>query len=61
MPNETVLSSVRRILEAEFEIVGVVKDGQSLVAAAQKLKPAVMVVDVKPAFPKSHQRCDEAR
>ncbi len=44
--NETVLQSVRRILEAEFEIVGVVKDGQSLVAAARKLKPDVMIVDV---------------
>ncbi len=44
--NETVLQSVQRILEAEFEIVGVVKDGQSLVGAAQKLKPDVMIVDV---------------
>src|SRR5262245_24136914 len=44
--NETVLKSVQRILEGEFEIVGVVKDGQSLVAAAPKLKPDVMIVDV---------------
>jgi DNA-binding NarL/FixJ family response regulator len=44
--NETVLRSVRRLLEAEFEIVGTVKDGQSLVAAARKLKPDVMIVDV---------------
>ena len=44
--NETVLQSVQRILETEFEIVGVVKDGQSLVGAAQKLKPDVMIVDV---------------
>ena len=44
--NETVLQSVQRLLEAEFEIVGVVKDGQSLVAAARKLKPDVMIVDV---------------
>jgi DNA-binding NarL/FixJ family response regulator len=44
--NEMVLQSVRRILEAEFEIIGVVKDGQSLVTAAQKLKPDVMIVDV---------------
>jgi DNA-binding NarL/FixJ family response regulator len=44
--NETVLKSVQRILEAEFEIVGAVKDGQSLVSAAHKLKPDVMIVDV---------------
>jgi len=44
--NETVLQSVQRLLEAEFEIVGVVKDGESLVAAARKLKPDVMIVDV---------------
>src|SRR5688572_4335175 len=44
--NDTVLQSVQRILEAEFEVVGVVKDGQSLVATAQKLKPDVMIVDV---------------
>jgi DNA-binding NarL/FixJ family response regulator len=44
--NETVLQSVQRLLEAEFEIVGVVKDGQSLVAAARKLKPDVIIVDV---------------
>jgi DNA-binding NarL/FixJ family response regulator len=44
--NDTVLQSVRRILEADFEIVGVVKDGQSLVAAARKLRPDVMIVDL---------------
>jgi DNA-binding NarL/FixJ family response regulator len=44
--NDTVLQSVQRLLETEFEIVGVVKDGQSLLAAAHKLKPDVMIVDV---------------
>ena len=44
--NDIVLHSVQRILETEFEIVGVVKDGRSLVAAAHKLKPDVMIVDV---------------
>jgi DNA-binding NarL/FixJ family response regulator len=44
--NETVRQSVQRILEAEFEVVGVVKDGRSLLAAAQKLKPDVMIVDI---------------
>lgn len=44
--NDTVLQSVRRILEPEFEIVGIVKDGQSLVAAAHKLKPDIMIIDI---------------
>jgi len=44
--NDTVLQSVRRLLETEFEIVGVVKDGPSLVTAAHKLKPDVLIVDV---------------
>jgi DNA-binding NarL/FixJ family response regulator len=44
--NETVLPSVQRILEPHFEIVGIVRDGLSLVAAAQKLNPDIMVVDV---------------
>ena len=44
--NDTVLQSVRRILEAEFEIVGVVKDGQSLVLTAPKLKPDIMIIDI---------------
>jgi DNA-binding NarL/FixJ family response regulator len=44
--NETVLRSVRRLLETDFEIVASVKDGQSLVAAARKLKPDVMIIDV---------------
>jgi DNA-binding NarL/FixJ family response regulator len=44
--NEAVLQSVQRILEPHFEIVGVVKDGLSLVPAAQKLNPDAMIVDV---------------
>jgi DNA-binding NarL/FixJ family response regulator len=44
--NDTVLQLVQRILEADFEIVGAVKDGKSLVAAARKLRPDIMIVDV---------------
>ena len=44
--NDTVLESVRRLLETEFEIIAVVKDGQSLVTVAHKLKPDVMIIDV---------------
>jgi DNA-binding NarL/FixJ family response regulator len=44
--NDTVVQSVQRLLETEFEIVGVVKDGRSLVTAAHKLKPDIMIIDI---------------
>ena len=36
----------RRLLETEFEVVGVVADGRALVRAASELKPDVIVLDV---------------
>ena len=44
--SETVLEDIRSLLEPEFEVVGTVRDGQSLLAAAETLKPDLMVVDV---------------
>src|SRR5262245_46990618 len=37
---------LRRLLEAEFEVVAVVADGRELVAAARKHRPDVIVADV---------------
>jgi DNA-binding NarL/FixJ family response regulator len=37
---------LKRLLNADFDIVGVVEDGRDLVAAAEKLRPDVMVVDI---------------
>lgn len=37
---------LRGLLETKFEVVGVVSDGQELVAAALKLQPDVVVTDV---------------
>jgi DNA-binding NarL/FixJ family response regulator len=37
---------LRSLLEDEFELVGTVRDGQSLVDAAQKLNPDIIVVDI---------------
>ncbi len=37
---------LRGLLEPEFEVAGVVTDGRSLVAAARKLRPDVIVTDV---------------
>lgn len=41
-----VLEGVARILEDEFDVVGKVEDGRALVAAAQQLKPDVIVTDM---------------
>jgi DNA-binding NarL/FixJ family response regulator len=36
----------KRLLEVEFEVVGIVSDGRALVRAAAELRPDVVVVDV---------------
>jgi len=36
----------KKLLEAEFEVVGIVNNGRSLVRAATELKPDVIVVDI---------------
>ena len=41
-----VLEGVAKILEDEFDVVGKVEDGRALVAAAQQLKPDVIVTDM---------------
>ena len=37
---------LKRLLKEDFDIVGVVADGRQLVAAAEKLRPDVIVVDI---------------
>jgi DNA-binding NarL/FixJ family response regulator len=41
-----VREGLHRVLEPDFEIVGEVADGYALVAAAEKLQPAIIVSDV---------------
>src|SRR5271167_3548496 len=36
----------KRLLETEFDVVGVVSDGRALVRAASELKPDVIVLDI---------------
>src|ERR1039458_9827645 len=36
----------RRLLETEFDVVGVVSDGRALLRAAVELKPDVIVLDI---------------
>jgi DNA-binding NarL/FixJ family response regulator len=42
----SMLQAARRILEPEFQIVGTVDDGQAVFAAAETLKPDVLVLDI---------------
>jgi DNA-binding NarL/FixJ family response regulator len=37
---------LRRLLEPEFDLVGIVDDGRTLLAAAEKLRPDVIVADI---------------
>src|SRR5712671_1095516 len=41
-----VVEGLRRVLEPEFEVVGVVADGRALVRSAEALRPDIAVVDV---------------
>ena len=41
-----VLEGLRGLLEPEFEIVGAVEDGRTLVAEAKRLRPDLVVVDI---------------
>ena len=41
-----VAEGLKRLLEPEFELLGVVEDGRGLLAAARELKPDVIVSDI---------------
>ena len=44
--NPTMAAELRRLLEAEMEVVALVADGAALVAAADALRPDVIVTDI---------------
>jgi DNA-binding NarL/FixJ family response regulator len=44
--HQTVAELLRRLLEVECDVVGVVPDGHSLIAAVDTLKPDVIVSDI---------------
>ena len=44
--HKIVLEGLRSLLDAEFEIVGAVEDGRTLVAEAGRLSPDVVVADI---------------
>jgi len=41
-----MLERVRRLLESEFRIVGTAPDGEALLAAAERLKPDLILADI---------------
>jgi DNA-binding NarL/FixJ family response regulator len=41
-----VVEGLRSLLEGEFELAGTVEDGRALIAAAQQLKPDVILLDI---------------
>jgi DNA-binding NarL/FixJ family response regulator len=44
--HQIVIEGLRRILEGEFVIAGIARDGRALVRAAMDLKPDVIVADI---------------
>ena len=44
--NRPVLDRVLSVLRSDFEVVGIVEDGQQLVREAKRLVPDVIVVDI---------------
>ena len=44
--HQMLVDALKSVLEPKFEVVGTVRDGRSLVKAAAKLQPEVVVVDV---------------
>ncbi len=44
--HKIVAEGLRSLLEPEFELVGIVEDGRSLLEAAEKLVPEVIVADI---------------
>ena len=41
-----VAEGMRSLLEPEFELIGIVEDGRALLAAAEKLRPDVIIADI---------------
>jgi DNA-binding NarL/FixJ family response regulator len=44
--HKIVLEGLRRLLDRDFDLVGIVADGRALLEAARKLKPDVIVTDI---------------
>lgn len=42
----TVLAGVRKLIEDQYEVLGMVEDGQALLQAAEQLKPDLILLDI---------------
>lgn len=66
--HKLVLEGFHRILEPQFEIIGYVEDGRSLLEAAQRLEPEVVLLDISmpllngiDAARQLHQTCPKTK
>jgi len=41
-----ILAGLRKLVEADYDVVGTVEDGRALVEAAQKLRPDLILLDI---------------
>ncbi len=44
--HEAMLDRVKRLLEKEFQVVGIVRDGQAALEAVAELRPDVLILDI---------------
>src|SRR5690348_8633965 len=44
--HELLLDGLRKVLEPEFELIGTVSDGRAAVAAYEKLRPDLLLLDI---------------
>jgi len=44
--HKIVVEGLKRVLEPDFDIAGIVEDGRELVAAAERLRPDVIIADI---------------
>lgn len=44
--HKIVVAGLKKLLETDFDIVGIVEDGRELISAAQQLRPDVIIADI---------------
>jgi DNA-binding NarL/FixJ family response regulator len=44
--HQLLADACKRLLEPEFQVVGIVTDGRRLIAAAAELKPDIIILDI---------------
>ena len=49
-----VLAGLRKLVEADYDVVGTVEDGRALVEAAQRLRPDLILLDISMQIGRAH-------